>query len=194
MNIQVRIKVPGGPEQLEASNCLPQQPGPGEIRLRQRAIGVNFLDIYHRSGRYPLPSPCIPGVEGAGVVEALGAGVEGIRVGDRVVYAGVPGAYASTRLLPASRAVRLPEEIPFEVAATSMLRGLTARKTLDLPSGIDQGQHQVQHLIGDRRGHDQGSQSGDGEPHDPVLGLGVPGQEHQSRGNRPRAQNRDGRD
>ena len=139
MDIQIRIKASGGLEQLEASNCLPQQPGPGEIRLRQRAIGVNFLDIYHRSGRYPLPSPCIPGVEGAGVVEALGAGVEGIRVGDRVVYAGVPGAYASTRLLPAWRAVRLPEEIPFEVAATSMLRGLTTHMLLTVSYPVGAG-------------------------------------------------------
>lgn len=139
MDIQIRIKAPGGPEKLEASNGLPQEPGPGEIRLRQHAIGVNFLDIYHRSGLYPLASPCIPGVEGAGVVEALGADVEGVRIGDRVVYAGAPGAYASTRLLPAWRAVRLPQEIPFEVAATSMLRGLTTHMLLTVSHPVGAG-------------------------------------------------------
>ncbi|MAB00844.1 MAG: alcohol dehydrogenase [Stappia sp.] len=130
MDIQVRLKGTGGPEVFEVLEAAPQAPGRGEIRVRQHAIGVNFIDVYHRSGLYPLPAPHIPGVEGAGIVEATGDDVGGIRVGDRVVYAGAPGAYASTRLLPAWRAVRLPDEVPFDVAATSMLRGLTTHMLL----------------------------------------------------------------
>ncbi|WP_157016615.1 quinone oxidoreductase family protein [Mesorhizobium xinjiangense] len=131
MDVQVRMKGAGGPEVFEVVDAAPQAPGPGEIRLRQHAIGVNFIDVYHRSGLYPLPEPRVPGVEGAGTVEAIGQDVEGLRVGDRVVYAGIPGGYASTRLLPAWRAVRLPDDIPFDVAATSMLRGLTAHMLLN---------------------------------------------------------------
>lgn len=130
MDIQVRIEAAGGPDVLKVEDAPPQAPGPGEIRLRQHAIGVSFIDVYHRKGLYPLPEPRVPGVEGAGVVEAVGPEVEGIGIGDRVAYAGVPGAYASTRLLPAWRAVRLPKAVPFEVAAGSMLRGLTAHMLL----------------------------------------------------------------
>jgi NADPH2:quinone reductase len=130
MDSQVRITAPGGPEVLEVAAAAPQHPGPDEIRLRQQAIGVSFIDIYHRRGLYPLPAPGIPGVEGAGIVEAVGRDVAGLRVGDRVVYAGVPGAYASTRLLPAWRAVCLPPAVSFDVAAASMLRGLTAHMLL----------------------------------------------------------------
>jgi len=130
MDLQVRVTVPGGAERLEVTTDMPRDPGPGDLRLRHHAIGVNFIDVYHRRGLYPLPASGIPGVEGAGVVEAIGADVEGFRIGDRVVYAGVPGAYASTRLVPAWRAVRLPDDIPFERAAASMLRGLTVHMLL----------------------------------------------------------------
>lgn len=127
MDIQVEITKPGAADVLAVTSCAERQPGPGEIRLRQHAIGVNFVDIYHRTGTYPLPSyPVVPGVEGAGIVEAIGEGVDTIKVGDRVAYAGLPlGAYASLRLLPAWRAIRLPDSVPFELAAGSMLRGLT---------------------------------------------------------------------
>ncbi|QEW08459.1 quinone oxidoreductase [Nitrincola iocasae] len=138
-DIQIRIKAPGGPEVLEVMESFPQEPGPGEIRIRQHAIGINFIDIYHRAGLYPLTEPHIPGVEGAGVVEAVGADVEGIQVSDRVAYAGVPGAYASTRILPAWRAIRLPDDIPFETAATSMLRGLTAHMLLTVSYPVSSG-------------------------------------------------------
>lgn len=144
MEISVRIKTPGGPESLEVIPFPLQSPGPGQIRVRQHAIGVNFLDIYHRTGLYPLPEPCVPGVEGAGVVEAIGPDLSnsdlgGLNVGDRIAYAGVPGAYASSRLLPAWRAVRLPESIAFETAATSMLRGLTAHMLLTVSYRVERG-------------------------------------------------------
>lgn len=127
MDIQIEITKPGGADVLAVTACPERQPGKGEIRLRQHAVGVNFVDIYHRTGAYPLPSfPVVPGVEGAGIVEAVGQGVDNVRVGERVAYAGLPlGAYAATRLLPAWRAVRLPDDVPFELAAASMLRGLT---------------------------------------------------------------------
>lgn len=126
----IRLVRPGGVEQLELVDWPAQAPGPGEIRLRHEAIGVNFIDIYHRTGLYPLPVPAIPGVEGAGIVEALGDGVRHLALGQRVAYAGAPGAYAATRLLPAWRAVPLPEAISCRTAAASLLRGLTAHMLL----------------------------------------------------------------
>lgn len=127
MDIQIEIRALGGADVLSAAAIEAKDPGPGEIRLRQHAVGVNFVDIYHRTGSYPVPGlPVVPGVEGAGIVEAVGEGVTDVAPGDRVAYAGLPlGAYASTRLLPAWRAIRLPETVSFELAAGSMLRGLT---------------------------------------------------------------------
>ena len=130
MDEAVKLRSPGGVDRLEIINWPAQEPGPNEIRIRHQAIGVNFLDIYHRTGLYPLPPPAIPGVEGAGVVEALGAEVEGLTIGQRVAYAGLTGAYATTRLLPAWRAIALPDAIPFRLAAASTLRGLTAHMLL----------------------------------------------------------------
>ena len=130
MDKAVRVQGPGGAGRLEITDWPAQEPGPGEIRLRHQAIGVNFLDIYPRTGLYPLPVPAIPGVEGAGIVEALGEGVEGLAIGQRVAYAGLTGAYAATRLLPAWRAIALPDAIPSRLAAVSMLRGMTAHMLL----------------------------------------------------------------
>lgn len=130
MDIAIRLQSPGGIEQLEMIEWSVQAPGPGEIRLRHTAIGVNFLDIYHRTGVYPLSAPAILGVEGAGVVEALGEGVTGLSIGQKVAYAGQVGGYASTRLLPAWRAVALPDKVPPALAAASMLRGMTASMLL----------------------------------------------------------------
>jgi NADPH:quinone reductase len=141
MDIQIEIPVQGAADVLTVKACEAQQPGPGEILLRQHAIGVNFVDIYHRSGLYVLPNlPVVPGVEGAGIVEAVGEGVTHVAVGDRIAYAGLPlGAYASMRLLPAWRAIRLPDTVSFELAAGSMLRGLTVAmltsKVFPLASG-----------------------------------------------------------
>jgi NADPH2:quinone reductase len=128
----IRIYETGGPEVLKWEDFDPGRPGPGEVLLRQEAVGMNFIDIYHRTGLYPLPSlPATPGMEGAGVVEAVGEGVTEVAVGDRVAYAGLPpGAYAQARLIPAHRLVKLPQGISSRQAAGMMLRGMTARYLL----------------------------------------------------------------
>lgn len=122
----------GGPEVLEWTEYDPGQPGPEEVLIEQAAVGLNYIDVYHRTGLYPLPAlPGIPGMEGAGTVTAVGAEVTEFAVGDRVAYAGVPpGAYAEVRLIPAHRLVRLPESISFQQAAAMMLQGMTARYLL----------------------------------------------------------------
>jgi len=117
----------GGPEVLDWRDVEVGQPGPGEALLRQEAVGLNFIDTYHRSGLYPLDLPHGIGIEAAGVVTAVGAGVDIVNVGDRVAYLGLPpGAYAQQRLFPADRLVSLPDTISFETAAASMVKGLTA--------------------------------------------------------------------
>jgi NADPH2:quinone reductase len=126
MDSRIQISAPGGIEQLTVVADEPAEPGPGEIRLRHEAIGVSFIDIYHRTGLYPLPLPATLGVEGAGTVEAVGPDVTTLSPGDRVAYAGSPGAYATTRLLPAARAIPLPPDVPAQLAAATMLRGITA--------------------------------------------------------------------
>ena len=122
----------GGPEVLRWEGYDPGQPKPGEILLRQEAVGLNFIDVYHRTGLYPLPAlPAIPGMEGAGVVEDVGEGVSEFKKGDRVAYAGLPpGAYAEARIMPAHRLVKLPESISTQQAAAMMLQGMTARYLL----------------------------------------------------------------
>lgn len=130
MDLAIRLNSPGGPDHLEAVEWPPEAPGRGEIRLRHTAIGVNFIDIYHRLGLYPLPQPAIPGVEGVGHIEAIGEGVEGLMIGQHVVYAGVPGGYAATRLLPAWRAIPLVDGLEAHIVAASLLRGLTAHMLL----------------------------------------------------------------
>ncbi|MBV8511694.1 MAG: quinone oxidoreductase [Xanthobacteraceae bacterium] len=128
MAIVIAMKAAGGCDQLEVAEVGIPEPGPGEIRIRQIAIGVNFIDIYHRSGLYPVPSlPAVLGVEGAGIITAVGPGVADLRPGERVCYAGALGAYASERLLPAWRAVLVPPEISDAVAATALSRGITAQ-------------------------------------------------------------------
>ena len=122
----------GGPEVLRWEEFDPGKPGPGEVLVRHEAVGLNFIDVYHRTGLYPLPSlPAVPGMEGAGIVEQLGDGVRDVSVGDRVAYAGIPpGAYAQLRCIPAHRLVKLPEEITSRQAAAMMLQGMTARYLL----------------------------------------------------------------
>jgi len=141
MDKVVTLLAPGGIEQLQVSEQAPQAPGAYEIRIRHDAIGMNFLDIYHRRGLYALPAyPAVLGVEGAGTVEAVGSAVTDLKPGDRVAYAGAPvGAYAATRLLPAARAVRLPDGVSSKVAAASMLKGLTAYMLLTKTHRVELG-------------------------------------------------------
>jgi len=123
----VNIYRQGGAEQLETGWLAVAPPAAGEVRVRQLAIGVNFLDVYHRNGTYPLPQlPATPGVEGAGVVEALGFGVTGFVPGQRVAYTGLPGAYAAVRNVPADRLVAVPDAVFLDAVAGGLLRGLTA--------------------------------------------------------------------
>ncbi len=127
----IRIERTGGPEVLQWQAVEVGEPGPAEVRLRHQAVGLNYIDIYHRTGLYPLPLPSGIGLEGAGIVEAVGAGVTDVSIGDRVAYAGGPvGAYAQVRCMPADRLLRLPEGIGFEQAAAMMLQGLTAQYLL----------------------------------------------------------------
>src|ERR1700682_6328071 len=124
----VVVRVAGGPEALEWSTREPGAPGPGEVRILQRAIGVNFIDTYFRSGLYPWPStPLIPGAEAAGVVAEVGEVVTDFMVGDRVAYPLPLGAYRTQRVVAAERLVKLPDAITFDVAASVMLKGLTAQ-------------------------------------------------------------------
>ena len=121
----ILVRQPGGPEQLAWEEVEVGDPGPGQVRIRQAAAGLNFIDVYHRNGLYAQPLPFIPGVEGAGVVESVGPDVEGLKAGDRVAYAGAIGGYAELRLIAADRLVKLPNDISDEQAAAMMLQGMT---------------------------------------------------------------------
>jgi NADPH2:quinone reductase len=124
----IRFHETGGPEVLRFEDVPVGEPGRGEARVRHTAIGVNFVDVYHRTGLYPLPLPSGLGVEGAGVVEAVGPDVEHVRAGDRVAYTGQPvGSYSEARLIPAERLVKVPAELPERIAAAIMTKGLTVR-------------------------------------------------------------------
>jgi len=125
-NYAIRVHQQGGPEQLVAEAVPVPDPGPGQVLVRNTAIGLNFLDTYHRGGLYPMPVPLIPGVEGAGVVEALGPGVTDFEIGDRVAYVGPVGAYCLRLLRPAERLVKVPDDIADDAAAASLLKGITA--------------------------------------------------------------------
>jgi NADPH2:quinone reductase len=122
----VRVQQVGGPEQLEWTELELGAPGEGEVQLQHRAIGLNFIDVYHRTGLYPLPLPFVPGQEAAGVITALGQGVTQFTVGQRVAYAPIGGAYCTHRNAPANRLVALPDEIDDVTAASIMLKGMTA--------------------------------------------------------------------
>ena len=132
MTKAIRMYEIGGPEVMRWEDIDPGSPEPGEALVRHEAVGLNFIDVYHRTGVYPLPSlPATLGMEGSGVVEKIGAGVTEVAVGDRVAYAGVPpGAYAQVRKIPAHRLVKLPDGISFEQGAAMMLQGMTARYLL----------------------------------------------------------------
>lgn len=128
MSNAVVIDKVGGPEVLEYREVQTPAPGPGEVRVAQSAIGLNYIDVYHRTGLYPVPGfPAVIGMEGAGVVEETGPGVDAFKPGDRVAYAMVLGGYAEKRVIPAERLVRLPDDIELEQAAGMMLQGMTVQ-------------------------------------------------------------------
>ena len=139
----IRIDQFGGPEQLKLVDLTVGEPDSGEIRIKHHAIGLNFIDVYHRTGLYPNALPLSLGMEGAGVVEAVGAGVTHLRVGDRAAYAGgPPGSYCERRVMPAQPVCRLPDAISFETGAAMMLKGLTAQyllKRTQPSGGLQQG-------------------------------------------------------
>ncbi len=129
--LAVQIAQPGGPEAMALVPVAVGDPGPGEVRLVHHAIGLNYIDVYQRTGLYPLPLPLTLGMEGAGVVEAVGPGVSHLAVGDRVAYAAnPPGSYSQRRVMPAMNVCRLPDDIDFETGAAMMLKGLTAQYLL----------------------------------------------------------------
>lgn len=132
MSAAIRVHATGGPEVLTYEDITVGAPGPGEVRLRHTAIGLNFLDTYFRSGLYPAPNgyPLIPGSEAAGIIEAVGEGVTGFRRGDRVAYGSSLGAYCTERVMSAAPLLKLPDTVSDETAAAMMLKGMTARYLL----------------------------------------------------------------
>ena len=145
MTHAIRIHAHGGPEVLRWEPVEVGDPGPGQARVRMQAVGLNFIDVYHRSGLYPLPLPAVLGVEGAGVVEAVGAGVVHVRPGDRVASERPPGAYAQARLLPADRLVRLPDDVDAETAAAVLLKGLTVQMLVRRVHRVEAGETVLLH-------------------------------------------------
>lgn len=138
----VRFYETGGPEVLRYEDVEVGEPGPGQVRLRHVAVGLNYADTYFRNGTYPIPMPNGMGVEASGVVQAIGEGVTNVRVGDRVTYTGflnTLGAYSTERLIPAAPLIKLPETISFETAAAMTMRGLTSsylmRRIYDFKAG-----------------------------------------------------------
>jgi NADPH2:quinone reductase len=136
----IRIHETGGPEVLRWEEVEAGAPGPGQVRLRQEAVGLNFIDVYHRTGLYPQALPFTPGTEGAGIVAAIGPGVAGLSVGDRVAYAGPIGAYAEERLIDADRLVKLPDGISSEQAAAAMLQGMTVHMLIRRVHRLEAGE------------------------------------------------------
>ena len=134
----IQITQHGGPEQLQLIQVNVGEPGPGEIRIRHQAVGLNYIDVYQRSGLYPMPLPLQLGMEAAGVVEAVGPGVTHLKLGDRAAYASQPaGSYCDLRVMPAKCVCKLPDGIDFDTGAAMMLKGLTAQYLLKrtLPQG-----------------------------------------------------------
>ena len=149
MPLTVQIARHGGAEEMQLVDLPVGEPGPGQIRIRHHAVGLNFIDVYQRSGLYQLPMPLNLGMEGAGIVEAVGEGVTHLKAGDRAAYASnPPGSYSEARVMPALAVCKLPDDIPFETGAAMMLKGLTAqyllRKTLPA-EGLQAGDHILWH-------------------------------------------------
>jgi NADPH2:quinone reductase len=123
----VVVREYGGPEVMKLEDVDPGQPGPGEARIKHAAIGLNFVDVYNRTGLYKTPLPYTPGAEGAGTVVSVGAGVTHVKPGDRVAYFGPQGSYSEERLIPADRLIKIPEKVDFKTAAAMTLKGLTVQ-------------------------------------------------------------------
>src|SRR4051812_11680363 len=148
MTRAIQIHKTGGPEELKLVDVKVGEPGPGEIRIRHKAVGLNFIDVYHRTGLYPLPLPAGIGGEGAGVVEAVGEGVTHLKAGDRAAYAtNTPGSYCEARVMNAKHACKLPDAIDFDTGAAMMLKGLTAQYLLKRSSlgQLQKGDHLLFH-------------------------------------------------
>jgi len=149
MTQAIIIEKHGGPEELKIVDVQVGEPGPGEIRIRHKAIGLNFIDVYQRSGLYQLPMPLHLGMEASGVVEAVGEGVTHLKVGDRAAYASQPpGSYCEARVMPAKCVCKLPDAISFETGAAMMLKGLTAQYLLKHSrpvEGLQAGDHVLFH-------------------------------------------------
>ena len=145
----IRIEQFGGPEVLQLADVPVGEPGPGQIRIRHAACGLNFIDVYQRTGLYQNALPLVLGMEGAGIVEAVGEGVAHLKAGDRAAYASnPPGAYSQARVMPATNVVKLPDGIAFDTAAGMMLKGLTAQyllKKTQPQGGLQRGDHVLFH-------------------------------------------------
>ncbi|GAC1528207.1 MAG: quinone oxidoreductase [Ramlibacter sp.] len=149
MNKAVQIDQHGGPEQMKIVDLPVGEPGPGQIRIRHKAVGLNYIDVYQRSGLYQLPMPLRLGMEGSGIVEAVGPGVQHLKVGDRAAYASQPpGSYCEVRVMPATTVCKLPDGIDFDTGAAMMLKGLTAQyllKRTQPQGGLKPGDHVLFH-------------------------------------------------
>jgi NADPH:quinone reductase len=135
----IRIHAFGGPEVLKWESVEVGDPGPGELRIKHTACGLNYIDTYHRTGAYPVPLPSVIGMEGAGIVEAVGSGVTEFAVGDRVAYANPMGSYCEERLIPAERVVKIPAGVTDQQAASMMLKGMTAQYLLKRTCPVQAG-------------------------------------------------------
>ena len=136
----IRYHKQGGPEVLQLDEITVGDPGAGQVRVRHKAIGVNFVDTYQRSGLYPMQLPGVAGNEGAGIVDAVGQGVTNLRAGDRVTYTGLPGSYTEVRLLPAERVVKLPDGVSEEMAASMTLKGMTVQYLIHRTYAVKSGE------------------------------------------------------
>jgi len=136
----IRFEKTGGPEVLQLAEVETPEPGPGQVRVRHEAVGINFIDTYHRTGLYPAKLPCTPGGEAAGIVEAVGEGVSRFGVGDRVAYSGGFGAYAEANVVRADRTVKVPDGVDSRTAAAALLKGMTVEALLNRTYRVSGGE------------------------------------------------------
>jgi NADPH2:quinone reductase len=141
----VRFHRQGGPEVLQVDDVQVGEPGPGQVRIRHTAIGVNFVDVYQRSGLYPMQMPAVAGNEAAGVVDAVGPGVKGLKKGERICYTGLPGSYCELRLVPADRVVKIPKGISDEQVASMLLKGMTVHYLIHSTYKVKKGETVLWH-------------------------------------------------